>query len=127
MDPGSPSGQPALGVNRNVRCALVNHCEPDEPTHRLPLPACQTHAQRFTSTYHACQSTTARRRTRHSALAGGVVLGGDDVDLPAGELGGQAGVLSLLADRQRQLVGGNDGAGELLGFVQHIDAHRACW
>ena len=38
---------------------------------------------------------------------------GDDVDLPAGELRGQARVLALLADRERELVARDHGPGLL--------------
>lgn len=41
-----------------------------------------------------------------------------DVDPPAGETGGQAGVLALLADRQRQLVVGHGDPG---GPRRHVD------
>ncbi|MDQ1546991.1 MAG: hypothetical protein QOH69_1895 [Actinomycetota bacterium] len=42
-----------------------------------------------------------------------------DVDAGAGELGGQAGILALLADRQRKLVVGNQGTHRLEGLVDH--------
>lgn len=47
---------------------------------------------------HGCSSVTFRKS------GGGLLDVGTDVDPPAGEAGGQAGVLPLLADRQRQLV-----------------------
>jgi len=40
-----------------------------------------------------------------------------DVDAPAGELGGQAGVLPLLADGQRQLAVGNDDGAVLSSWL----------
>ena len=43
-----------------------------------------------------------------------------DVDAPAGEAGGETGVLALLADRQRQLVVGHDDLG---GAGVLVDAH----
>src|SRR5690606_28764236 len=46
---------------------------------------------------------------------------GDDVDLPVGEAGGEARVLPLLADRQRQLVRRDGGPGGLRGRVEHLD------
>src|SRR5439155_2170198 len=40
-----------------------------------------------------------------------------DVDAPTGEARGQAGVLALLADRERELVVGNDDVGGAGGLV----------
>src|SRR5688572_10560490 len=47
---------------------------------------------------------------------------GPDVDAPAGETGGEPGVLALAADRQRELVVGHDHRG-LLAIV--VDQHLA--
>ena len=60
-------------------------------------------------------STLIVRLQRRSALQHAVGL---DVDLGAGELGGQTGVLALLADRQRQLVVGHERADRFDGRVQ---------
>src|SRR5215218_4293869 len=50
---------------------------------------------------------------------------GADVDAPAGEAGGEAGVLALAADRQRQLVVGHDHRRLLVGVVdQHLTHTR---
>src|SRR5213078_2246609 len=45
---------------------------------------------------------------------------GLDVDLPAGQARGEAGVHTLLADRERELVVGHDD-GRLLGLVVEVD------
>src|SRR3954452_22678410 len=52
---------------------------------------------------------------------------GADVDAPAGEAGGEAGVLALAPDRQRELVVGDDHRRLLVGVVhEHLaDARRA--
>ncbi len=54
--------------------------------------------------------------------AAGRRLVGADVDAPAGQPGGEAGVLALLADRQRQLVVGHDHPGGPGREVDDLDA-----
>ena len=55
-------------------------------------------------------------------LEGGLLLGelglGLDVDAPAGQAGGQTGVLALAADGKRQLVVGHEGTDGLGGGVE---------
>ena len=50
---------------------------------------------------------------------------GLDVDLPAGEAGGQAGVQALLADRERELVVGDDDRRLLRLVVDETSRTRA--
>src|SRR5690349_15032880 len=77
----------------DIRCTY-------EPTRRVyPQP----------SILVACPTLRSRRR-RRLRLRGGFRVG-PDVDAPPGELGGEAGVLALLADGQRQLEVGNNHAG----------------
>src|SRR6201999_2226331 len=81
------------------------------------------------------RAATAVRQDRHAAAVEGLValvldvgfLGGElrlrlDVDAPAGEAGGEAGVLAIAADRQRELVVGHD-HGRLALVV--VDDHLA--
>lgn len=61
------------------------------------------------------------RRPVSGALLRRLLGVGPDVDAPAGEPGGEAGVLALLADRQRQLVVRHGHPGGAGGQVDDLD------
>ena len=61
------------------------------------------------------------------SLAPGSLDVGPDVDAPAGELGGEAGILPLLADREAQLVVGHDHARGTGRAVDDLDGLHPGW
>jgi hypothetical protein len=71
------------------------------------------------STSSASMNSWCARRTRLLAALGSPRLLGQDVDVPAGQLRGEAHVLAAAADGERQLLVGHDHLDALGLFVEH--------
>src|SRR5690606_21772050 len=121
---------PAPTTTRNSAALVVRWRHPTQVrTGRTGSGSARGRSSGRATSHHSTRSGPVHRtglgpdalvRRRPSPVAGRLVRA--DVDTPAGEPGGEPGVLALLADRQRELVVGNDHPGGAGGGVDHL--HR---